>query len=95
MQESKQRHTEELFGIELFTWTDWEQLTDRMHFYDVEWAFDSMKEWNGGGCTVESNGTFQVCDKDGKCEDPHKWTSFLEIGEFAYAIQEKIDTLHH
>lgn len=53
----KNRYEETLFNIPIFTWEEWDIVFDDTYqFYNIEFQFNSMKQYNGCICTLDRNG---------------------------------------
>jgi hypothetical protein len=85
------RHVETLFNTPLFsrpTEGGWDQIDlGCLHYYDVDWVFPSMQQFNGCGVTIDYVGknemTFSLYTKeDGKEIEQWQHRSFLDIPEF-------------
>lgn len=91
-----ERYEETLFDIPIFTWEYWDGYdTDSLIFYNVEFLFDSMKQYNGCDCSLDLNGRLTI-SKLGEeiSKDYYKtenvWQGFVcEIPEFMEALNKK------
>ena len=90
------RFQQKLFNIPIFTWEDWDGYdTDSLIFYNVEFPFESMKQYNGCDCSLELNGKLTI-SKLGEeiSKDFYRteivWKGFVcEIPEFMEELNKK------
>lgn len=85
------RNVEKLFDIELFSWKDWDAVfEDDYQFYNVDFFFRSLKEYNGKTVTLNRNGYLEIYDDD---EDGTIiWKGFVyEIPEFMDELNKKMN----
>ena len=91
-----ERYEETLFDIPIFTWEYWDGYDiDSLMFYNVEFLFDSMKQYNGYDCSLDVNGKLEIT-KLGKeiskdfYETELVWSGFVcEIPEFMEELNKK------
>lgn len=85
----KEKIVEKMFDIELFSWEDWDEVlfdNDIYQFYNVDFFFRSMKEYNGKTVTLNRNGYLEIYDNDE--EGTIIWKGFV------YQIPEFMDELN-
>lgn len=67
MEISDRRYSQDCMGIEICTWTDWDELEcGELQLYDVIFSFPSMQQYNGEVVIFDIDGQLVVFDKDGK-----------------------------
>lgn len=61
------RKSQELFGIKVFTWTEWDEGGDYgdIIYYNVEFPFESMKQFNGRSISMYTDGRLEIVSEDG------------------------------
>ena len=70
---SEERYTEKFCGIDIFTWTGWDEVDiDVMQFYDVEFIPESMKKYNGSTISKSFEGKIEIYGKDNVV-----WTGYV------------------
>ena len=90
------RFEETLFDIPIFAWENWDQLDmDTFQFYNIDFQFESMKQYNGYDCNLDVNGKLEIT-KLGKeiskdyYETELVWSGFVcEIPEFMEELNKK------
>lgn len=94
--ENTKRTQETLFDIPIFTWEDWDIVfTDTFQFYNVEFPFDSMKQYNGCDVSKDSNGYLTITKIGEEIENSFYktevvWEGFVcEIPEFIEELNKK------
>lgn len=77
---------ETLFDIPIFAWEEWDMIdTISLQFYNVEFSFESMKQYNECNCTLDMNGKLTIWN-----EDEISWEGFVcEIPEFMEELNKK------
>lgn len=90
---------ETLFDIPIFTWEEWDECDiDEFIFYNVEFPFYSMSQYNGCDCMLNRNGKLQIeiasKDREGVFIDTEiVWEGFVcEIPEFMEQLNKKYNT---
>lgn len=99
MKNNKNRYEEKLFDIPIFTWEEWDIVFDDTYkFYNIEFQFNSMKQYNGCDCSLDRNGELCVT-KLGKqishdCfETEEVWKGFVcQIPEFLEELNKKYNS---
>lgn len=84
-----ERNTEKLFDIPLFYWEGWDEIeTGFLQFYNVEFPFKSMKQYNGMDVSLNMNGEITVTNSEGK----EAWRGFAcAIPEFMREVNSKYE----
>lgn len=74
-------------GIELFTWDEWDEIdTTMLYFYNVQFSFESMKQYNNKVILFQLEGSLEIYD-----DDKVLWTRFpTDIQEFKEMLLEKL-----
>ena len=88
--------TETLFDIPIFSWEEWDMIdTDTLQFYNIDFQFESMKQYNGYDCSLDVKGKLEIT-KLGKeiskdyYETELVWSGFVcEISEFMEELNKK------
>lgn len=86
-----ERNVGKLFDIELFSWKDWDAVfEDDYQFYNVDFFFRSMKEYDGKTVMLNRNGYLEIYDDDE--EGTIIWKGFVyEIPEFMDELNKKVN----
>ena len=87
---------ETLFDIPIFSWEQWDMIDDdTFQFYNVDFPYKSMKQYNGYDCSLDVNGKLEIT-KLGKeiskdyYETELVWSGFVcEIPEFMEELNKK------
>ena len=87
---------ETLFDIPIFSWEEWDMIDDdTFQFYNVDFSYKSMKQYNGYDCSLDTNGKLEIT-KLGKeiskdyYETELVWSGFVcEIPEFMEELNKK------
>ena len=90
------RFEETLFDIPIFSWEQWDMIDDdTFQFYNVDFPYKSMKQYNGYDCNLDVNGKLEIT-KLGKeinkdyYETELVWSGFVcEIPEFMEELNKK------
>lgn len=92
----KERYEEKLFDIPIFTWEEWDIIfNDTFQFYNIEFLFDSMKQYNGCDCSLDRNGKLYITRSGEQIgNDLYKteevWEGFVcQIPEFIEELNKK------
>lgn len=83
----KEKYIESLFGIELFSYDQVSMYEDGMQYTNVEFFFDSMKEFNGMCLEVSWDWNLAVWTNDGQ---KVKELSLIDIPEFREKLKAKL-----
>lgn len=97
--EDAKRTQETFFDIPIFTWEDWDYIADdTIQFYNIEFQFESMKQYNGCDCSLNFNGRLEITKLGEEIsENFYKteivWEGFVcEIPEFMEQLNKKYNT---
>lgn len=90
------KNQETLFDIPIFSWEEWDMIdTDTLQFYNVDFPYKSMKQYNGCDCSLDLNGKLTIT-KLGKeiskdyYETEIVWRGFVcKIPEFMEELNKK------
>lgn len=98
MSDTNRTH-ETLFDIPIFSWKEWDMIdTDTLQFYNVNFLYKSMKQYDGCDCSLDFNGKLTIT-KLGKeiSKDYYEtgivWEGFVcEIPEFMEELNKKYNS---
>ena len=88
------RFEETLFDIPIFSWEQWDMIDDdTFQFYNVDFPYKSMKQYNGYDCSLDVNGKFEIT-KLGKEISKDYYETELVWSGFVYEIPEFMEELN-
>lgn len=62
-------HKYELFGIEVFSWDDWDDFGEETLFYSTKWKYPSMQRFNSYDVYVGNDGILRIEKTDNTSND--------------------------
>lgn len=84
------------FDIPIFTWEGWDQLDfGVLQFYNVEFQYESMKQYNGCDCSLDLNGRLIITQQEEQIDEDtfnsiEVWEGFVcEIPEFLEIVNKR------
>lgn len=90
---------ETLFNIPIFSWKEWDMIdTDTLQFYNVDFLYRSMKQYNGCDCSMDFNGKLTIEKISNKINEytydtEVVWEGFVcEIPEFMEELNKKYNS---
>lgn len=86
------RETYQLFDIPIFTYEHWADIDgDMLNYFDVEFLFDSMKQFNGSDLTINANGYVDIYKT---MKNKFEWKGYLiHIAEYKDLLKHKLEEI--
>lgn len=88
------RFQETLFDIPIFAWESWDMIdTDTFQFYNVDFPYKSMKQYNGCDCNLDFNGKLTIT-KIGEKINEYTYETEIVWEGYVYEIPEFMEELN-